>query len=119
MREALLARRTIVWWKDVLIGRQPHLDALLKASLSIESVERTPWAIRVSIRNVSDAPFKLVERSGAPLTGQAGLIEIAANAVTGITMSGTNLSAPVTLTFDVLNALTAPETPARITLTHQ
>ena len=42
MKEALFARRTIVWWKDVLIGQQPHLDALLKASLSIESVERTP-----------------------------------------------------------------------------
>ena len=119
MKEALFARRTIVWWKDVLIGRQPHLDALLRASLSIESVERTPWAIRVNIRNVSDAPFKLVERSGAPLTGQTGLIEIAANATTGITMNGANPNAPITLTFDVLNALIAPDTPARITLTNQ
>ena len=119
MKEALFARRTIVWWKDVLIGRQPHLDALLQASLSIESVERTPWAIRVNIRNVSDAPFKLVEQSGAPLTGQTGLIEIAANATTGITMNGANPNAPITLTFDVLNALVAPDTPARITLTNQ
>jgi hypothetical protein len=73
----------------------------------------------VNIRNVSDAPFKLVERSGAPLTGQTGLIEIAANATTGITMNGANPNAPITLTFDVLNALVAPDTPARITLTNQ
>ncbi len=44
-------------------------------SLSIESVKRTPWTIQVNIRNRSDAPFKLIERSGAPLTGQPGLIE--------------------------------------------
>ena len=40
--EALFAKRTIVWWKDVLIGRQAHIDELLAASLSIDSVDRTP-----------------------------------------------------------------------------
>ena len=116
MREALFARRSIVWWKDLLIGRKAHLAQLLAASLSIESVTQTPWGVRVNIRNRSDAPFKLRETSGAQLTGQTGLIEIAPNGVTGLTMNVDNEDAVVKLKFEVLNALVAPGKTARITL---
>ncbi len=116
MREALFARRSIVWWKDLLIGRKAHLAQLLAASLSIESVTQTPWGVRVNILNRSDAPFKLRETSGAQLTGQTGLIEIAPNGVTGLTMNVDNEDAAVKLKFEVLNALVAPGKTARITL---
>ena len=117
MKEALFAKRTIVWWKDVLIGRQAHIDKLLAASLSIDSVDRTPWGIKVNIRNISDAPFQVIERSGVPLTSQASIIEIAPNDITGVTMKAKSLTAPIALNFEVLNALVAPNTPARVSLT--
>mgnify|MGYP001422197268 CR=1 FL=1 len=117
VKEALFAKRTIVWWKDVLIGRQAHIDELLAAPLSIDSVDRTPWGIKVNIRNISDAPFQVIERSGVPLTSQASIIEIAPNDITGVTMKGKSLIAPIALNFEVLNALVAPNTPARVSLT--
>jgi hypothetical protein len=117
MREALFARRTIVWWKDLLIGRKAHLGALLDASLSIDSVEATPWGIQVNILNRSDAPFKLRETSGAQLTSQSGVIEIAPNGITAVTMNAENKDTAVTLKFDVLNALVSPGKPARMVLT--
>ena len=70
----------------------------------------------MNIRNRSDAPFKLRETSGAQLTGQTGLIEIAPNGVTGLTMNVDNEDAVVKLKFEVLNALVAPGKTARITL---
>lgn len=118
MREALFARRSIVWWKDLLIGRKTHLAQLLEASLSIESVTQTPWGVQVNFLNRSDAPFKLRETSGAQLTGQTGVIEIAPNGITPVTMNvGGKKEAAVKLKFDVLNALVAPGKPAKITLT--
>jgi hypothetical protein len=119
MQAALFARRTIVWWKELLIGREAHLAQLLEAALSIESVDQTPWGIRVNIRNRSDAPFQLMEVSKAQLTNQTGVIQVAPNGVTGITMNVASQSDPVTLEFEVLNALIAPAKPAKLTLSSE
>lgn len=119
MQAALFARRTIVWWKNLLIGRKAHLAQLLEASLSIESVDQTPWGIRVNIRNRSDASFQLLELSKAQLTNQTGVIDVAPNGVTGVTMNVTSQSDPVTLKFEVLNALIAPGKPAKLTLSSE
>jgi hypothetical protein len=74
--------------------------------------------VQVNFLNRSDAPFKLRETSGAQLTGQTGVIEIAPNGITPVTMNvGGKKEAAAKLKFDVLNALVAPGKPARITLT--
>ena len=119
MREALFARRTIVWWKNMLIGREAHMQQLLTASLQIESVDNSGYRTLVNIRNTSDALFQLRERSGAHLTSQTGIVEIAPNAVTGVAMQVDDADAAITLEFDVLNALIAPEKTAKIILSSQ
>ena len=119
MREALFARRTIVWWKNMLIGRKAHMQQLLAASLQIESIDNTGYRTLVNIRNTSDALFQLRERSGAHLTSQTGVVEIAPNAVTAVGMHVDDREAVITLDFDVLNALIEPDKTARITLSSQ
>ena len=117
MREALFARRSIVWWKDTLIGRKAHLQELLAAALSIESVGSEAWGTVVKIRNSSDAPFKLRERSGVSITKFASIIEIAPNGITEVTLHQYDEDTGIKFEFDVLNALVAPNKPAKITLT--
>ena len=119
MREALFARRTIVWWKNMLIGRKAHMQQLLAASLQIESIDNTGYRTLVNIRNTSDALFQLRERSCAHLTSQTGVVEIAPNAVTAVGMHVDDREAVITLDFDVLNALIEPDKTARITLSSQ
>ena len=116
MRDALFARRSIVWWKDTLIGREAHLAELLAASLSIESVGEETWDMLVKIRNTSDAPFQLRQRSKVSLSKHASIVHIAPQSVTDVTIRVDDRKAPVTFEFDVLNALIAPGKPARITL---
>lgn len=118
MRDALVARRTIVWWKDILIGRKAHLDALLAASLSIESVEKATWGTKIGIRNTSDAPFQLRQRSKHKITSAATSLTIAPNGVTEFQIKVDSPVTDITFDFDVLNALVAPETPARIQLSN-
>ena len=119
MKEALFDRRSIVWWKDMLIGRKPHLDELLAASLSIESVDNGSWGnAKVSIRNNSDAPFKLQLQSRAHLTQHASIVEIAPNGVTVVLLKPEANDPEISLDFVVLNALIAPDKPATITLSN-
>ena len=117
MQEALFARRSIVWWKDMLIGREAHLQELLTASLSLGPIEQETWGMMVKIHNRSDAPFKLRQRSKHKLTKHASILEVAPNGTTDLTFTVDDKDAPVTLEFDVLNALVAPNKPARIKLT--
>ena len=116
MKEALFARRSIVWWKDMLIGRPAHLDELLNAALSIESVGPSPWGIVVKVKNDSDAPFRLRQLTDENLTSQTSIVTVAPNGITELSMKVNNVGAPVTLEFEVLNALVAPNEAARITL---
>ena len=116
MRDALFARRSIVWWKDKLIGRPKHLNELLEATLSIESIERSQWGMVAKIRNNSDAPLQLRQKSNIALTNQTGTILIKPNDVTELTMNLDHGSSSVVFHFEVLNALVAPNTPARLKL---
>ena len=119
MKKALFAKRTVVWWKNTLIGREPHIDALLSASLSIESVGVNNWRNTViRIRNHSDATFKLRQTSQVFLASQTALIEIEPNGVTELTANISEMDGPLALEFEVLNALVAPHTPASLTLTY-
>ena len=116
MREALFDRRTVVFWKDMLIGRPEHLNPLLEASLSITAFEPYTWGHRITIRNTSDAPFTLRQRSKVKLTGAASLLTIAPNGETDVTVTVDDPSAPLELEFDVLNALVAPNQAATLSL---
>ena len=116
MRDGLEARRTIVWWKDTLIGRKPHLDALLQSSLSIESVAKARLSTILSIRNVSDAPFELRQLSKHKITSETSSLTIAPNGVTEFQIKVDSPVTDITFDFEVLNALVAPNTPTRITL---
>ena len=105
--------------KTCSLVARPICKQLLTASLQIESVDNSGYRTLVNIRNTSDALFQLRERSGAHLTSQTGIVEIAPNAVTGVAMQVDDADAAITLEFDVLNALIAPEKTAKITLSSQ
>ncbi|MEX0942861.1 MAG: Sb-PDE family phosphodiesterase [Pseudomonadales bacterium] len=116
MREALFARRTVVWWKDTLIGRERDLLPLLNASIRIGAVETTSWGIRVHLRNESDASFVLRNDTGMKSASHSQLIELPAHGETEVRFSMDDPRA-VDLKFTVMNALVAPNEAAVVTLT--
>ena len=61
IREALFDQRTVVWFKNTLLGRPRDLLPLLDACLSLESVEywRESDLLTVKITNTSDVEFEL------------------------------------------------------------
>ena len=66
IREALLARRTGVYFDDTLVGEAVYLHELFENSLEIEEVERTEKKVTLQVFNHSDLIFHLKKTAHDP-----------------------------------------------------
>lgn len=118
LREALFAGRTVVWFKNLLVGRAEHLAPLLAASLSIESAAypADSEVLSVTLRNRTDADLELLNTSDLTFFDHADLIEVPAHSSLALRVKTPARVARIELGFQVLNALTAPKQPAAMVL---
>jgi predicted metal-dependent phosphoesterase TrpH len=119
LKQALFEKRTLVWFRNILIGRKPEMDAMLSASLSITTASyRTGTEVLdVTIENVSDASFELKNMTKMTFMDHADRIVVAPNTTTKITVKPGKLAKQIELKFEVQNALLAPGKHPRISLT--
>lgn len=111
LRDALQAGRTAVWYDNTLIGREAHVTPLLEASLQIEGATYQPdtAVLEVRIRNRSDARFVLQRRHDMAHHTRTGLVTIEPHATTTLQVKPGERVGRLTLAFEVLNAVTAPD----------
>ncbi|MCZ6853804.1 MAG: Sb-PDE family phosphodiesterase, partial [Gammaproteobacteria bacterium] len=111
IRDALFARRTVIWYKNLLIGRPLDLMPLLKASLTVDSGGYRPGTevLEVTLTNHSDANLMLENWSGFSI-GEHDIIEVPAHQDKTLYIRTVTRLANVELRFEVLNALTKPGT---------
>ena len=110
IQQALFANRTVVWFKNLLIGREEQLLPLLKASLGISKLNYRPETsvAEVTVTNISDADFDLRYVGDYTFMFSADRIRIPAHdAVTLLIKPGRTLDS-LDLEFIVENALVAP-----------
>ncbi len=113
LKEALMAGRTVVWWKDQLIGREEWLGALFRAMVEVSPPHfRSDKAAWVQIRNTGSADLRL-ERSGN--LGPAKL-ELPAGAVSLVQIAVGKDSGPLELQYTVKNLLVGPEQSLSVVL---
>ena len=111
IREALFAKRTVVWYKNLLLGRERDLAPLLEASVAVESASYTGTSkvLEVTLVNSSDARFLFDNKTRYTMVRDHDVIEVAAHAETTLRIRTGDQLEEVTLDFEVLNALTAPD----------
>ena len=120
MREALFDRRTVVWFKNWLMGRERDLQPLLEASLILEDVGYRDGAIlSVTVTNESDADFHLRNLSAYDLHQHAATIVVPQHSSESLLVRTGDMVESVSLEFEVLNAFVAPNETARITLSSE
>ena len=111
VREALLARRTIAWLDNLLIGREAALMPLLETSLTVSSaaVRSNSEVVAVTLSNASDAAFELRSLTAHRFAEHSTLVRVPPHgeAVLGVTGE---VGPAFDLEFEVLNAVTAPDT---------
>ena len=118
VKEALFARRTVVWFNDLLIGEKRNVVPLLKASLTIASASYTPdtTILEVTFRNVSDATFQLKNLSSYTFAEDDDYLVIPQHSETMIPINVIERLSSVELEFEVLNAIVAPKTHPNLAL---
>jgi hypothetical protein len=117
IKEALFDRRTVVWFKNDLIGRPQHLGPLLKASLKLHDASYGDGEIlSVSLTNVSDANFYLRNISKYGFYGHTDQIMVAQHSTEKLLVKTGQKVTKLELAFEVLNAFTAPKKTANLEL---
>lgn len=66
VREALDARRTLVYFDDVLIGDKKLLRSLYESALEIEDIERESRRVTIRFKNKSGLTFRLKKTAHEP-----------------------------------------------------
>jgi hypothetical protein len=112
IRSALFDGRTVVWFRNLLIGREQDLLPLIRASLDVENAA---WmgpgsVLEFDISNVSDAAFVLDNLTEHTLTQTAGSVLVPPHSRETVRMRISERVPTVELKFRVRNALTSPET---------
>ena len=116
----MFGRRTVVWFKNLLIGRAQHLNPLLEACLSLHDASYTPKDIlTVSITNKSDADFQLRNLSPFGFHDQGDLMTVAQHSTQRFMVKTGLRIESIVLEFEVLNAYTAPRKTATVVLQSQ
>ena len=116
MKEALFARRTVVWFKNQLFGRQSELAPLLKASMVAGSARwlKKTTILEIQIENKSDAKYLLQNQSNVSFVGAGDILEVLPKSTSVFRVKPGKKQDQLKLEFKVLNALTAPGKPAEI-----
>jgi hypothetical protein len=120
IKEALLDKRTVAYFKSRLIGRSEYLLPLLEASITVQSasyLEDDTEVLTVTLANVSDADFVLANASDYTFYGHTDVVLLNAHQTLALEVKTLSRLESVALAFDVLSAVTAPNTHPRLELT--
>ena len=121
IKEGLMNRRTVAFFKDLLIGRDEYLIPLVKASLKVTSAKyiAKTSVLSVTIENLTSAEFTLMNRSKYTFHEHSDLVTIPAGGKTVIKVKTRDKISSIDLAFEVLNAIHAPNSHPSITITAQ
>lgn len=112
IREALFEGRTVAYYLDSVIGREEYLMPLLEASLNVETTGYLgdTSVARMTVTNSSDAWFTLRNTSDFRFHDRGNLMDVPPHHRVTFEVKTMERLDRIDLAFEVLNAITAPET---------
>jgi len=118
IKEALIAGKTVAWFKNNLIGNESEIHPLLKSCLKTGEasyIDETTVLV-AEIKNNSDARFVLRNLSDYTFHLNSDLVEVPAQESIELHIKTKEKKSAIELSFEVLNAITAPGTHPEIIL---
>ena len=110
IQDALMNRRTVVSYKDLLIGRDEYLVPLIKESVKIASaiyIDKTT-VLDVEIENTTSSTFTLQNKSKYTFHEHSDIIVVKPGEKTHLEVKTKEKLRDLELSFEVLNAIHAP-----------
>ncbi|HET6769238.1 MAG TPA: Sb-PDE family phosphodiesterase [Chitinophagaceae bacterium] len=119
IKDALMNRRTVAVYKDLLIGRNEFLVPLIEGSLKITSAKYIGKynVLGVEIENLSGIDITLQNQTGYTLHSNTDMIALKSGEKTTVEVKTIERKSEVSLKFMVLSAVNAPNKHPSITLT--
>ena len=117
IQEALEAGRTVAWFNNLLVGREPVLLPLLEASLVVTEATYPGddhSVLSVTLQNTSDAAFLLDNQTSYTFHADADVVTVEPHQTKTLEVKTVDRLDSVELVFEVLNAVTAPGTHPRL-----
>jgi 3',5'-nucleoside bisphosphate phosphatase len=110
IKEGLMNRRTVVFYKNLLIGRDEYLLPLIDASIKITKAtyDGRSNVLSLEIENVAHAEFTLLNKSGFTFHEHSDVVTLAPKEKTILKVKTVNRVTNVNLAFEVLSAVNAP-----------
>jgi predicted metal-dependent phosphoesterase TrpH len=111
LHRALMAGRTVVWFRNMLVGRDEYLVPLIESSLTLESAayagERS--VLEIVVHNASDVNYILRSESGYTFHQNSDVVMVKPNGNTTLHLKTLEQLEEVVIPFTVLNAVNAPD----------
>lgn len=118
IKEGLMNHKTVVFFKDLLIGRDEVLVPLIKESLKINSakyLDKTT-VLEVEIENVTSCEITVQNKSKYTFTEHSDVLTLKPGEKTVIQVKTVNKLTTVELPFEVLSAINAPKSHPTVSL---
>jgi hypothetical protein len=118
LQRALMAGRTLVWFKNTLLARKPEMKELLEASVVITSASYADEnnLLDITITNRSDVDFEMENASDYSFSRNTDLLSLPQHSDTQLTLKTPKRLQTLELPLIVRNALVAPKRSAKLTL---
>lgn len=110
IKDGLMNRRTVVFYRNLLIGRDEYLKPLISSCLQIKSAKYSnkTQVLILEIENVSSVPFTIQNNSSYTFHNVSDVVNIPENSVTKIEIKTLKNLDSIDLSFEILNAINAP-----------
>jgi hypothetical protein len=110
IKEGLMQRRTVAFYKDYLIGRPEYLKPLIEASIVITKTvyEGKSNVLNVTLKNQSSCTFILKNAGKYLFHNQGDVLTVPAQGELVVQVKVLNRIQEVSLSFEVMNGIIAP-----------
>ena len=121
LKKALFEGKTIVWYEDLLVGKEMHLKELVKQNLLFSSPKyaKDKTLMEVQITNTSAAPFHLEYTGEYSFHQRAAVFTVPAYSSLRVLVKTKTKKTSIALPFRILNTVIAPKQPLEYTFVVQ
>jgi hypothetical protein len=111
IRDGLFEHQTVVWFNDLFIGREEWIKPIMKASLEFEVVgyQGDTQILEIRITNPTHSEFILSNKSEYTFHQHSDIITIEPEHTETLLIKTLEIKNSVTLPFEFLNGIMAPE----------
>jgi len=118
IKEAMFNRRTVVFYKNLLIGRNEFLIPLIEQSIKIKNAKYTgnTQVLSVDIENSTNAEFSLLNKTGFTFHNSGELVTVKAGETTNVLIKTKERLTEIALLFEVISAINEPGKHPQVSL---